>query len=284
MRYLVSLFVVALLSASSNGIGQTFPPQDLEVLKKVAEGLKKVEAALKVIESMPDSEEKIVLHDGLNAAFQTMAILSGLTRDPGPPTEAPKASVKVGDKIPEITLRNGAKFEAVTVKSFDLGSAVLSHSKGMARVPLVDLADEWRVIFGYDPILAAQSEALEQAKVASIPKLAPAPPIEARVGGVRPANLKDGINLYGIDAKEVQVRSGDLTEISWKVTVYNKGPNAIRDISLRFLFKDAGGFQVEEAFEYPLSFEVGEERVITGTSLIRNAVWATVESFEVITR
>lgn len=263
--------------AAQNETGSAGP--ELESVQKVRDGLIKVKAALEVIEAMPDSPEKKILREGLDAAFQTMAILGEIT---GNSSSAPVASIKVGDKIPEITLRDGTVYRDVVVKSFTPGAALLSHEKGMVRVQLSRMDDQWRAKFGFDAALAEESERLEADKQNSLLRLPVASTVQPEDS--RPANPENGINLYGLNAQEIDHNSDVYTKVAWKVTVYNHGQKSVSGVMLRFVFVDGNDFELEEEVEYPLDFAAGETRVISGQGLMLRTVWEKVEGYKVRTQ
>lgn len=237
---------------------ETADPRD--GLDEIKGHLEKILAAMQVIEAMPESAQKTVLHDGIQSALQVVAkcneTSAELSAAAGPPL--------VGDDFPEIRLRDGKSYKGAKIRSITEASILLAHTGGVASVPFTNLPPEWQERFGFDPF-------------------APAIVIPTSSRDA-PSALDDGINISGIDAREVDYNSDVYTKVAWKVTILNNAENPLQNVSLYFVFLDSSKFELESEIEYPLSFEAGETRTITGQTLMLRSVWEKVASYAVRTK
>jgi len=288
-RLVFFLCAVCFLPASIQT--QDAPPAAQDAAALVIELGPQIVTALEAATRLPESQEKTDILKALMTAGRLFSSVHKMAKTPGtapaasPPASAPRApEVKAGDLFPEVTLRDGKTYKNAKVKSYDAGAVIFSYEGGMVRVPLANLPDELQAKFAYDAAAAAESERLMWERQRAIPKLAPASAVAPDPENAPPSNPQDGINLYGIDAKAIDTSSDTYVDVAWKVTVLNHGSRRTDGVSLRFLFLDEKGFQVAEDVEYPLSFEPGETRTLTGKAFMLRSIWSQVDSYRVKTR
>lgn len=274
-----------------------------------------LQAAILVLESNPDFEGRHTVEaalksslsaiEGLSSALQAALAKESTTNEAAlrlltsaitdSIDKAPKPEVKVGDKVEEVRFSDGTLLQQVTIKSLTPASAVLLHSKGVARVELKMMDEENRRVFGYSPLVAGAAEKKENAEMAALlaanqqrgqdAKQGLSPQKEAVAeGDAPPINPKPGLNLYGIGARQVGGKSSNYVYVSWKVSVLNNSETDVGPVSLEFLFLDDMDFEIERELEYPLRFAPGETRVITGQAMIEAAEWPRVSSYSVRTQ
>ncbi len=134
-------------------------------LQAIVVHLQKIEAAMKIIEAMPDSADKTALNDGLQSALQVVAACNASAEKM---RAAAGPEFTVGDQIDGLTLLRGRKFDKVTITALDAAAVTVSHPGGIIRILISDLSPEWQARFAYDPAAAAVAVASYEARQAPV--------------------------------------------------------------------------------------------------------------------